>query len=236
MTAEAPRTPKCTGGPGAADTDKVLATFRGAVAVSQATQADLDRLDAGHARRGLGPRPQPRRPAHEEAQLQALCEWLNGHGLNTIGVVTFSDDYASRHGVFSIRRGVQDVWDGLYRGIPMGEKFGYPWKFVLAGENHRTGRLVPHVHLALEVPDHCDQSQVCYRLWDYFFRTRGRSRFEPMRDVDTATLYGLKDTVKQSSNDPHAFAARLWHPHRRSGRPVHPDGYRERGGGGDPPR
>jgi hypothetical protein len=113
-----------------------------------------------------------------------------------------------------------------------GDRFGYPFKFVLAGEAHRTGRLVPHVHLALE-SNSAPIDKLCSELFVYFLRTRGRCRFEPMRDVNAATLYGLKDTVKAAKSYPCAIAARLWHPRRRG---------RKRsstrdlvGGGGDPP-
>lgn len=161
--------------------------------------------------------PSPRRPLAEEEQLQALCEWLHGHGLDLMGVVTFSDQYADSHGIYSIASAVRDVWRGLSE-IRMhsgkGYKVGYPFKFVLAGEMHRTGRTVPHVHVALEshgVP----AGKLCAELFTYFLFTRGRCRFEPMRDVDLATLYGLKDTVKASKSDPSAIAARLWYPRRR---------------------
>ena len=196
----------------------------GSVAVSHLTDEDLERLDAGRVRRGLGNRPQPRRSASDEERLQALCEWLHDHGLNTIGVVTFSDEYAARHSIYSLNRALDDVWAGMVQAR-------FPWKFVLAGEFHRTGRTVPHVHVALEIPPHA-QPRVCSELWRYFFATRGRSRFEPMRDVNAATLYGLKDTVKDAAADTSTTRFRLWHPKRCK----RPSGYGLRGGGGDPPR
>lgn len=210
---------------------------RGTIALSQVTDDDLARLDAGSIRRrgtAFMDSPPTPRPVADEQQLQALCEWLHGHGLDLMGVVTFSDDYADRYGIHSLKRAMQDVWRGLH-DIPMGKgdnvRCGYPWKFVLAGEHHRTGRSVPHVHVALESHG-APVSKLCFELYDYFYRTRGRARFEPMRDVDSATLYGLKDSVKASKHDPDAFAARLWHPRRRR----RFSGTSSSSGGGDPLR
>ena len=211
-------------------TDPVLRLFPGSVSVSTASEADLARLDAGSARRG-SIHPRPRRAFSEEQQLQALCEWLHlEHHLSLIGVVTFSDEYAARHNIYSFQRALDDVWVGL-RDVEVKGKRGFPWKFVLAAEHHRTARTVPHVHLALECASY-NHELVCTDLWRYFYNTRGRSRFEPMRDVSAATLYGLKDTVKSSKVDDSAVALRLWHPKRRSGS----SGLRSSGGGGDPPR
>lgn len=226
------------GGSGPADTGIWLHggvwVPRGAVCVSEVAPADLARIDAGSERRRGNVLPPPPRPLSESEQLNALCEWLHlEHHLNLIGVVTFTDDYAASRGIYSFARALDDVWAGL-REVPMKDGIrGYPWKFVLAAEHHRSGRSVPHVHLALECPDHA-RSRVCSQLWDYFYRTRGRSRFEPMRDVTAATLYGLKDTVKSTRLDSSDVRYRLHHPKRLPRRRV--SGGDLCGGGGDPPR
>lgn len=224
-----PPQPNLQGVGGDLGTDPLLSMFRGSVAYSIASEADLERIAEGSRRRGNGPRPQPRREIAEEDLLQALCEWLSTeHHLNLMGVVTYSDRYADRHKVYSLDRALDDVWLAL-RSVPIGGRQGYPWKFILSAELHRSGRQVPHVHVALECPDRIAES-VCADLWDYFYSTRGRSRFEPMRDRSAATLYGLKDTVKVAKVDTAATRVRLWHPKRRSSRRS------PSGGGGDPPR
>src|SRR5664279_1021931 len=60
--------------------------------------ADLrDRLDQDSARRGVragaAVARKIRRSAADSAGLESLCSWLNGHGLNIIGTVTYSDAY-----------------------------------------------------------------------------------------------------------------------------------------------
>lgn len=203
--------------------DPVLAAFRGAVMTRPLTDEDLERLDAGSTRRGVKGHTSPR-PLADEQQLQAYCEWLHGHGLNIMGVVTFTDRYADLHGLRNRPdRALDAVWHGLtHARLKFGTdshkpRGGYPWKFVLAAEWHKTGRDVPHVHLALESRFH-DPERVCDALFAYCFGTFGRSRFEPMRDTSAATLYGLKDTVKVCKEDPSMLRLRLWHPGARGAR------------------
>lgn len=206
-------TASAAAGTGAGAVDPLLKAFRsengcGAVASRKLTDADLERLDAASARRGVRGHTSPKRLLAEENLLQAHCEWLHQeHHLNLIGVVTFSDQNAASRGIYTLDRALDDVWRGLTIGMR------YPWKFVLAGEHHRTGRTVPHVHLALEAPPHATE-RVCRDLWHYFLNTSGRSKFEPMRDVTAATLYGLKDTVKSTKEDSSSLRMRLWHPKR----------------------
>lgn len=186
---------------------------RGAVAVSIATEEDLDRIAAGSRRRGGVGSPNVPRPLKDSQSLEALCEWLHGHGLTAMGVVTFTDEYADRFGIHSLDRALDDVWQGLQNVPMLNGRRGFPWKFVMAGEMHRTGRSVPHVHLALEIPDRAMEG-ACGELWRYFYGSRGRSRFEPMRDVNAATLYGLKDAVKAVKEDPAALRYHLWRRRR----------------------
>jgi len=147
-----------------------------------------------------------RRSVAEASQLDSFCEWLHNNGLDLFGTVTYRDDYAKQYGIYSLKRGLDDVWAGL-------SHFGFRYKFVLSGEWHPSGRQVPHVHLALESAGQ-PVDKVCYELYHYFFHSRGRSRFEPMRDQNIATLYALKDSVKASARDADSIRLRLWRPKR----------------------
>lgn len=187
---------------------------RGMMLTSAATPDDYGRLAEGSERRGVQAAGllarRVKRSARDEAQLQAICEWLDGYQLDIIGSVSFSDAYAASHGVYSLSRALEDVWQGLHE-IPMvrGTIRGYRGRYVLAGEWHPSGRNVPHVHLALDSMGVADSSKVCTDLWRYFYGSRGRSRFEPMRDANKSTLYGLKDTVKASEKDPDCIRLKL---------------------------
>lgn len=147
-----------------------------------------------------------RRSVASASQLDAFCEWLQANGLDIFGTVTYRDEYANRYGVYSLKRGLDDVWAGLTH-------LGFRYKFVLAGEWHPSGRQVPHVHLALESAGQ-PIDKMCSDLYRYFFDSRGRSRFEPMRDQNVATLYALKDSVKASARDADSMRFRLWRPKR----------------------
>lgn len=198
-----------------------IAFPRGTVVTSRPADGDWDSVaeiralvESESARRGVVAGAlqsrKVKRSARDESQLQALCEWLHGYQLDILGTVTYSDDYAQSHGINSLRAALQDVARGL-REMPMvgGTIRGYRGRYVLAGEWHPSGRNVPHVHLALDSMGVVDPSKVCTDLWRYFYGTRGRSRFEPMRDVNTATLYGLKDTIKAAEHDPDTIYLKL---------------------------
>jgi hypothetical protein len=45
---------------------------------------------------------------------------------------------------------------------------------------------------------------VCEELWAHFFRTRGRTRIEPILGLK-GTRYALKDVLKQSIEHPEAL-------------------------------
>lgn len=202
--------------------DPVLKTFPGAVSISKLSESDLERLDERSKARGVRGHLSPPRAVSEAAELDAYCEWVAGHGLDLIGVVTFTDEYAQRHNIFSLSRAVDDVASGLRsihcrRGDSRGFVSGFPFSYVLAGEFHRTGRAVPHVHLALESRG-SNQGRLLRELRGYFDGSRGRSRFEVMRDRTAGTYYGLKDTIKSVKHDSDAIYLRLLRPRDRSGR------------------
>ena len=187
---------------------------RGTVCVYPAGDDDLERVAEGSARRGVQAGAllsrKVKRSARDERQLSELCTWLHGYSIDIIGTVTFSDAYASEHGIYSLPRALDDVADGLRSAsLDRGRHTGFRGRYVLAGEWHRTGRTVPHIHLALDSMGVADIERLCTELWRHFFASRGRSRFEPMRDADVATLYGLKDTVKASEHDPDCIRLKL---------------------------
>jgi hypothetical protein len=124
-----------------------------------------------------------------------------------MGVVSFSDAYAARHGIYSPKRALDDVWRGITQDARIRGSHGFRGRFVLAAEWHRTGREVPHVHAAFEGVG--NRQSLCYDFWRHFKNTRGRCRFEEMRDVDTATLYGLKDVLKEDASTADGFRFRL---------------------------
>jgi len=150
-----------------------------------------------------------KRSAAEAAGLQSLCEWLSGHGLDLLCTVTFSDSIAASRGIYSLSRAIDDTRRGL-RSLDLGAGYrrGFENRFVLAGEWHPSGRTIPHVHGVLE-SGNLDTHRLCQSLYAHFLHTSGRCRFEPMRDVDTATLYGLKDTLKACASDPHSLSLSL---------------------------
>lgn len=167
----------------------------------------------------------PARAVSEAAELDAWCGWMREHGLDLMGVVTFTDDYANRHGIKTLQRALADVEAGLRsgtfrRGDARGALQGFPFSYVLAGEWHRTGREVPHVHLALESRG-ANPGRLLRELRGLFDGSRGRSRFELMRDCDAATLYGLKDTLKTAKTDADPIRFRLLRRRRRSGSVSH---------------
>lgn len=202
-------TPQGTAGSGR---DAVLANFPGAVAITHLTRDELDaeiaRLDESSARRGVYREHLPRRPLSESELLDAHCNWLHTeHRMNVMGVVTFTDKVAERCGIYTFDRALDFVWHGLTADL------NSPAPFVMAAEHHRTGRQVPHVHLALSIPPHRIDA-ACMRLRNYFDSAAGRSRFELMRDTTAATLYGLKDVVKSTKVDTSGVRYRLQPPKR----------------------
>lgn len=174
---------------------------KGAILRMTLTQAELDALEA-RAERRRAPASVTSvslRSAADEAALDALCAWLADNGLNVIGTISFRPDVAERMGLHTLDRALT-VTEAFIKRVHRGN-------YVLAGEWHPSGRSVPHVHLALACSG--DRSQACHDLWRKAFADFGRSRFEPMRDVSRATLYGLKDTIKATTHDATSMRLRL---------------------------
>lgn len=197
--------------------------FEGGYRVDTLSPDDRADLNARSAERSVREwdqraRTTLRRSHAEQQALAVLCEWLASHSLDVLATFTFSDQVAQQRGIYSIERAIEDVRRGLrFVYFGRGRRVGFENRYVLAGEWHPSGRKIPHVHGVLEAGD-LGVDRVCSRLFDHFLHTSGRCRFEPMRDVDTATLYGLKDTLKGSASSPHAYSLRLARSRRSRGR------------------
>lgn len=192
---------------------------RGTVVTTKPTdEADLsdirDRAQLESDRRGVFAGSvevrKVKRSVADSAALDAFCQWLDSQGLDIFGSVTWTDEHAARRGVYSLSRGLSDVERGLASAsLKRGRMIGFRGRYVLTGEWHPSGRLVPHIHMALSSNGATDVEFLCYELHRFFLATCGRSRFEPMRDVSEATLYALKDTVKSSAADADSLRLRL---------------------------
>jgi hypothetical protein len=183
------------------------------VPVDDAELADIrDRLQVASDRRGVQAGSQQlrrvKRSAADSAALDAMCEWLSGHGLDLLATFTFSDDVAKQRGIYSLGRGLDVVAQEL-KAFSYHGKQGFRGKFVLTGEWHPSGRTVPHVHAALSSAGVVDVEEFSTALWRHFVHRCGRCRVEPMRDKNTATLYGLKDTLKSNQADATSVLMRL---------------------------
>lgn len=187
---------------------------RGTVVVTRPDDsADLvdlqERLDAESARRGVRLGDQRsrhvKRSAESAAILDSLCVFTQSFGVDIFGAVTFSDEYASSNRIYSLDAALRDVHAG-FRSMPMnhGRSVGYRGRFALAGEWHRTDREVPHVHFLL-CSNGMPVKAVCEEVWEYFFRSRGRTSCAPIIEAVKGTRYALKDVLKQSIEHPEAL-------------------------------
>ena len=181
---------------------------RGTLITSVLTDRERAALDEASIRRGVRAwekdRGKVRRSAEESLSLDEFCIWLNRYGFDVFFSITFSPEYAACHSVRSLAGAVRDVRRGL-------SECGYFGRVGLSAE--MTDREIPHVHGALCSSGDlerlvCPDSPSDGELWRYFFGTRGRSRFEPMRDQDESTLYAFKDTFKKAT-EPGALYIRL---------------------------
>jgi hypothetical protein len=178
-----------------------------AVLVVPLSDEKLADLQESSDRRGYQdfnvPGKRPARTAQEKAVLNASCAWMAEHEMDVFGVVTFAPKYAEKRALYTFGRALDDVAAGF-------KEVDFGGKFALAAEWHRTAREVPHVHLVLRSGTESEHGmkRLTDKLYAYFFNTRGRSRFEPMRDLDDASFYSLKDTFKNSAQ--HANASRYF--------------------------
>jgi len=215
----APESPVGGGGAGSVglSSHEVLRRFPGAIILGELTDEHRAELEVESARRGVlaaGLEARKvRRSAAEAAALDEFCMWLNRYGFDIFFSVTYSaraarelriqNDYLK--GITAVGAAARDMRYGLLR-------FGYPGRFGIGAEI--TDREIPHVHGVLSSAgldrDRLlgTESKSDGELWRYFFKSRGRCRFELMRDQDDATLYALKDTFKNST-DPQALLLRM---------------------------
>jgi len=144
-----------------------------------------------------------RRPEWSTKYLQDFCELLRAHGFNAMGTATFSDKVAYRRYILSPLKAVQVVAHAITKETPYRGSLGFHGKLFITPEWHRTGRQVPHIHFALKTtgnPDTCTKL-----IRSNLSNTFGRSTCEVMRDVQSGTLYGLKDTLKETAFYPNAY-------------------------------
>lgn len=180
---------------------------RGCVVFSELTDHELRRLElAAAAQAGsapLGPTSSPARSVASTEYLQAFCEFMHSQGFNAMGSCTFSDKVAYKRFILSPLKAVQVVAMGIRNDCPFRGHLGFHGKLFVTPEWHRTGREVPHVHFALKTagnPETC-----CAQIRSYLSNTFGRSTCEVMRDRNAGTLYGLKDTLKETAVYPNAY-------------------------------
>lgn len=181
---------------------------RGCVVQGRASEADLERLEQHAAaqavrRAAFGPSPSARAQA-DSRYLQSFCELLRSHGFNAMGTATFSDKVAYGRYILSPLKAVQVVAHSITKETPFGTSLGFRGKLFITPEWHRSGRAVPHVHFALKTTT-ADPQKCCNLIKRHLSSTFGRSTCEVMRDVEKGTLYGLKDTLKETAFYPNAF-------------------------------
>ena len=189
---------------------------RECVRVDTLTEWELEDLQARCDARGVRQwdalaRGTLKRSVQDAQSLDELCKWIRLSNLDILATFTFTDETARKRGVHTLQRAIRDVCGSLKR-VNLGSQYkpGFQNRFVLAGEWHPSGRSIPHVHGLFESGG-IDSQRLCQRLFEYFHHSTGRCRFEPMRDVNEATLYGLKDTLKLA-NDTGAVFYRLQRP------------------------
>lgn len=182
---------------------------RGCVVQGRASEADLMRLEqlaAAHASRRAagGNLAAPARPQADSQYLQAFCGLLRSHGFNAMGTATFSDKVAYGRYILSPLKAVQVVAHSITKETPFGTSLGFRGKLFITPEWHRSGRAVPHVHFALKTTT-ADPQKCCNLIKRHLSNTFGRSTCEVMRDLEKGTLYGLKDTLKETAFYPNAY-------------------------------
>jgi hypothetical protein len=130
----------------------------------------------------------------------AYAEWLGSFPLDTFFTLTYSDDYAKDHYVYSPTSALNDFERFL-------KAADFPGMFFAASEWH-FDRDVPHLHGLLE-----SRGLPLSNLWASWFTTRGRATFEPPR-TDAAAYYCTKYALKDLAADSLRF--RLERTMRRS--------------------
>lgn len=181
---------------------------RGCVVEGRASEADLERLEQHAAaqasrRAASGNLTAPARPQCDSEYLQAFCELLRSHGFNAMGTATFTDKVAARRFVYSPLKAVQVVAQSIRKETPFRGSLGFRGKLFITPEWHRTGRNVPHLHFALKTTGNAENC--CDLINRHLTNTLGWSTCQVMKDVKDATLYGLKDTLKETAFYPNAY-------------------------------
>lgn len=138
---------------------------------------------------------------------EATAEWLGSFPLDTFFTLTYADDYARDHYIYSPTSALNDFERFL-------KAADFPGMFFAASEWHFS-RDVPHLHGLLE-----SRGLPLHNLWAAWFTTRGRASFEPPRS-DAAAYYCSKYSLKDADADSLRFrlertmrksASGLWRP------------------------
>lgn len=124
---------------------------------------------------------------------------------------TFSDDYAERHCIYSHESALNNAERWISKAVPTA-------RYFLAAEDHWE-RDTPHLHGLVVAPN-----LPLRVLWESWFQSRGRCRFEVPRS-EAAAAYCAKYALTDSS-DSYRFRLRHAHPERRPralrGSPLQP--------------
>jgi len=90
-----------------------IAYPRGSMLVYLASDEDYVRLEDGSERRGAREADRlsthVRRSLAHQQQLEAFCAWLAGYAFDILGTVTYSDEYAERYNILSMKAAIRDV-------------------------------------------------------------------------------------------------------------------------------
>jgi hypothetical protein len=169
------------------------------VRVSVATPEELRLLEL----RLLGrrrPDPLPQRRWKSDLR-DEWAGFLEGFGLDVVFTLTFTDDYARAHFVYSPTSALNDFERFL-------KLIDYQGQYLACAEPH-FDRDVPHLHGLME-----SKGLPLVNFWREWFTTRGRARFEPPRS-DASRYYCTKYALKERDSDLIRF--RLQPKTRRAG-------------------
>ena len=128
-----------------------------------------------------------RRPVREDAVRAGWVEFLSRYPLDVFFTCTFSDQYAEAHKVYNNTSALNDFERWMKHA-------GLRNQYFVASEPHFC-RAVPHLHGLME-----SRGLPLQNLWEGWFRTRGRGRFEAPRS-DAASYYCSKYSLKEANPD-----------------------------------
>ncbi len=194
-----PGRPAAPPGPPGRPSPELVLGRPGPIRVFRALPDELVSLERRcEARRGSFKLPQSGRTRDLRDDWAAF---LGEFDLDVVFTLTFSDDYARDHYIYSPTSALND-FERFLRDI---DNAG---DYLACAEPH-FDRDVPHLHGLMESKD-----LPLVNLWREWFRTRGRARFEPPRS-DACRYYCTKYALKE--RDPDVIRFRLTRRTRRDG-------------------